>query len=150
MKISTKGRYGLRAMIDLAVHAQGEHVALYSIANRQGVSMNYLEQVFATLRKAGLVKSVKGAQGGYELADDPAGVTVGDVLRVLEGPLTVIDEASERSPTGKESVIRMCIREQVWDRMNEALNEIVDNITLADMAERYRQLNGHEEPMYYI
>lgn len=150
MKISTKGRYGLRAMIDLAVHARGEHVALYSIADRQGVSMNYLEQVFATLRKAGLVKSVKGAQGGYELAENPADITVGDVLRVLEGPLAVIDDISERSNTGRESVIRMCIREQVWDRMNEALNSIVDGLTLEDMAERYRQLNGREETMYYI
>jgi Rrf2 family protein len=89
MKLSTKGRYGLRAMVDLAVHSSGEHVALYSIAERQNISENYLEQVFSILRKAGLVKSVKGAQGGYTLADKPSNISIGAILRVLEGDLSV-------------------------------------------------------------
>ena len=97
MRLSTKGRYGLRAMVDLAVYSKSEHVALNSIAERQGISMNYLEQVFSTLRKSGLVKSIKGAQGGYILSEEPSNIKVGRILRVLEGPLSVIDDNTERS-----------------------------------------------------
>lgn len=149
MKFSTKGRYGLRAMVDLAVHAKGDHVALYSIAERQGISTNYLEQVFSVLRKAGLVKSVKGAQGGYILAESPSEIKVGRILRALEGPLTVIDENAETSG-GKENPIQQCIKAVVWDKMNESLNELADSVTLEDLAENYRKLNGMEDTMYYI
>lgn len=149
MKISTKGRYGLRAMVDLAVYSKGGHVALFNIAERQGVSTNYLEQVFSVLRKSKLVKSVKGAQGGYELSEDPAELKVGQILRVLEGPLTVIDEDSEYSDRNETS-IRHCIKVNVWDKMNEALNELVDSMTLEDLADRYRKMNGMEDTMYYI
>ncbi len=149
MKISTKGRYGLRAMIDLAVHSRGEHVALYSIAERQGISVNYLEQVFSVLRKAGLVKSVKGAQGGYVLSEDPAEITVGNILRVLEGSLSIIDENAENSHDSITSIKR-CIMVHVWDKMNEALNDIVDSLTLESLAENYRKITGIEDTMYYI
>ena len=93
MKVSTKGRYGLRAMVDLAIHAPEGHVALNAIAKRQDISVNYLEQVFSALRKAGLVKSVKGAQGGYAMAMRPSQMTVGMILRSLEGKLVVVDES---------------------------------------------------------
>ncbi len=148
MKISTKGRYGLRAMLDLAVYAKGDHVALGSIAERQNISMNYLEQVFATLRKAGLVKSIKGAQGGYILAYDPSEITVGSVLRVLEGNLSVIDEAaySNLSPNS----IQYCIKLHVWEKMNDSLNQVVDGITLENLVENYKKLNGQSSMMYYI
>ena len=85
MRFSTKGRYGLRAMIDLAVYAKAGQVALNSIAERQGISLNYLEQVFSALRKAGLVRSIKGAQGGYMLTKNPEYTTAGEIIRVLEG-----------------------------------------------------------------
>lgn len=84
MKISTKGRYGLRAMLDLALNSLGDHVALSNIAERQDISVSYLEQMFSVLRKAGLLKSVKGAQGGYVLADRPSQIKVGTILRALE------------------------------------------------------------------
>ncbi|WP_010243099.1 RrF2 family transcriptional regulator [Acetivibrio cellulolyticus] len=149
MKFSTKGRYGLRAMVDLAVHAKGEHVALCSIAERQGISMNYLEQVFSVLRKSGLVKSVKGAQGGYILSESPADIKVGRILRVLEGPLSVIDEDAENS-TENESRIQSCIRMCVWDKMNESLNDLADSLTLEDLVDNYWKMNGIEDTMYYI
>ena len=85
MKLSTKGRYGVKAMVDLAIHNSEGQIALKSIAERQEISENYLEQLFATLRKAGLVKSTRGAQGGYVLADKPEKITVGTILRALEG-----------------------------------------------------------------
>ncbi len=149
MKFSTKGRYGLRAMVDLAVHSKGEHVALYSIAKRQEISMNYLEQVFSILRKADLVKSVKGAQGGYILSESPNMIKIGNILRVLEGRLTVIDEDS-KNKSEPETSIQQCIRLYVWDKMNKCLNELVDSVTLEDLAEKYRKANEVGNPMYYI
>jgi Rrf2 family cysteine metabolism transcriptional repressor len=150
MKISTKGRYGLRAMVDLAVYSNGEHVALFNIAERQGISTNYLEQVFSALRKSGLVKSIKGAQGGYILAESPSEIKVGKILRVLEGPISVIDEESE-SKAENEKTIQDCLRINVWDKMNDSLNKLVDSITLEDLAENYREKNGlGKDVMYYI
>jgi len=149
LKFSTKGRYGLRAMIDLAVYSNGEYVTLASIAERQGISTNYLEQVFSALRKSGLVKSAKGAQGGYVLSESPSDIKVGRILRVLEGPLSVTDEDDENL-AGNESCIRNCIRINVWEKMNNSLNELVDSVTLEDLAEDYRKRNGIDNSMYYI
>lgn len=148
MKISTKGRYGLRAMVDLAVFANGDHVALGAVAERQNISMNYLEQVFASLRKAGLVKSVKGAQGGYILAQEPASIKVGTILRILEGQISVIDSAENGNLDQKS--IQYCLKVNVWDKMDECLNTLVDSITLEDLANDYKRLNGMESLMYYI
>jgi Rrf2 family transcriptional regulator, cysteine metabolism repressor len=148
MKISTKGRYGLRAMVDLTIHSVGEHVSLNSIADRQNVSENYLEQVFASLRKAGLVKSVKGAQGGYLLGEKPSKITVGDILRVLEGNLFVYDgDAGTSQPiTG----IEYCLNLNVWGKINESINAIVDSITLEDLANDFKKLSGSMSLMFYI
>lgn len=148
MKISTKGRYGLRAMVDLAVFANGDHVALSSVAERQNVSMNYLEQVFASLRKAGLVKSVKGAQGGYILAQEPSAIKVGTILRTLEGDLSVIDSTENENIDHKS--IQYCLKVHVWDKIDECLNTLVDSVTLEDLANDYKRLNGMESMMYYI
>ena len=149
MKLSTKGRYGLRAMVDLALNASGDHVALYNIAERQGISENYLEQVFSTLRKAGLVKSVKGAQGGYTLAEKPENLKVGQILRVLEGDLSVVDETFDDShKVGK--TIQYCLKVNVWDKINDCINNLVDSITLEDIANEYKKSMGETPNMYYI
>lgn len=148
MKISTKGRYGLRAMVDLAVYSAGDHIALKSIAERQNISEGYLEQVFSTLRKAGLINSIKGAQGGYSLARNPADITVGDVLRALEGKLSVIDEKGMEEKTNDR--IEECIREKVWSTINESINNVVDNISLEELVNEYRKLVNQEANMYYI
>ncbi len=148
MKLSTKGRYGLRAMLDLAVNSTGDHVSLYSIAQRQNISENYLEQVFSTLRKAGLVKSVKGAQGGYILAVSPANTKVGTILRALEGDLSIVDE--ELDGTSLEKTVQSCIKTHVWDKMNDSLNQVVDSISLEDLVNDYKKMNGQETNMYYI
>src|ERR1035437_8438722 len=92
MRLSTKGRYGLRAILDLAIHSQEHHVSLYSIAERQKISIIYLEQIFTVLKKSGSINSIKGAQGGYFLADKPSNIKVGTVLRNLEGSLHIVDE----------------------------------------------------------
>ena len=149
MKISTKGRYGLRAIIDLAINSAGDHVALYSIAQRQGISENYLEQMFSTLRKAGLVKSVKGAQGGYILAGKPSEITLGTVLRVLEGNLSVIDEESEIGDAEPHS-LQCCIKDTLWDKINESINNVVDSITIEDVLNEYNRRRGNVPVMFYI
>jgi len=149
MKLSTKGRYGLRAMVDLAVHSKGDHVSLYSIAERQNVSENYLEQVFSTLRKSGLVKSIKGAQGGYVLANDPSYIKVGTILRALEGNLSIVDENAEMVNSEQNS-IQYCIKMNVWDRINESINNLVDLMTLEDLINDYKKMSGSMAGMYYI
>lgn len=149
MRISTKGRYGLRAMLDLALHTDGNQVALLNIAQRQNVSTNYLEQVFALLRKAGLVKSVKGAQGGYILAEDPTRIKVGTILRALEGDLKVVDEETEpETDERSEASLLPCIRRCVWDKINANIDAAVDAVTLGDLMEDYKGFN--EAPMFYI
>lgn len=148
MKISTKGRYGLRAMVDLTISSHGEHVALNSIAQRQNISENYLEQVFASLRKAGLVKSVKGAQGGYVLSRKPSDISIGDVLRVLEGNLSVID--SEKIEDTDAGSLQNCIKINLWDKLDEGINKLVDSVTLEDLAIEYNRINGNHSIMYYI
>ncbi|MBF7096670.1 RrF2 family transcriptional regulator [Alkalibacter mobilis] len=148
MKISTKGSYGIRAMVDLAVHYTGEHVPLGSIAERQDISANYLEQVFSILRKAGFVKSVKGAQGGYHLGRKAEDITAGMILRTLEGDLSVIDEAKEaKSP---HNSIQYYLKDNLWNKINRSVEEVVDSITLEDLANGYKEQFNETEVMYYI
>lgn len=149
MKISTKSRYGLRAMVDLAVYAGAEQLSLNTIAARQEVSINYLEQIFSSLRKAGLVKSVKGAQGGYILADHPDRITIGMVLRVLEGDLSVTSEQIPPS-VQQESDLRGFLNRVVWQKVNESINQTVNAMSLEDLANEYRTKNEHIAGMYYI
>lgn len=148
MKISTKGRYGLRAMVDLAIHARNEHVALNAVAERQNISTNYLEQVFSGLRKAGLVKSIKGAQGGYIIAENPENIKVGTILRALEGNLSVIDNTETQGIDNKS--IQYCLKQSVWDKINQSISDVVDSITLEDLVNDYKRLNGLDTLMYYI
>ena len=146
MKISTKGRYGLRAMIDLAVYGQKEHISLGSIAERQALSTNYLEQVFSLLRKAEIVHSVKGAQGGYMLSKPANTITVKQILTILEGSLMLVDPI----PQEKETPLKRCLEKLVWREMNKALDNIVSTVMLEDLAENYRQKMGISQTMFYI
>ena len=146
MRISTKGRYGLRAMLDLAIYSNGTQVPLLSIAQRQNISVNYLEQVFSLLRKAGLVNSVKGASGGYMLAESPSRILVGDILTTLEGDLVVVDEETDGG--ANSTALQQCVKRCVWDQFNNSINQIANSISIADLIENYR--NQDESPMFYI
>ena len=130
MKISTRGRYGIRLMIDLAEHSSEPHVALANIAERQNISARYLEQVAVILRRAGYIRSVKGASGGYSLARDSRDIVIGDALRVLEGDMLVVDDLR---PGEAENRIQRCIRQTVYNRLNKRIASIVDRLTLASM-----------------
>lgn len=148
MKLSTKGRYGLRALLDLAVQGGDSHQPINLIAQRQNMSVSYLEHLFSLLKKAGLVRSVKGAQGGYMLARPAERMCVGDVLRALEGELTLVEE--DPASQAEEDVLSRCIRKQVWDVVDLRLNRLVDGITLEELAQVQRTREGLTEPMYYI
>ncbi len=137
MKLSTKGRYGLKAMLDLAVHSNEGQVALKSIAERQGLSENYLEQLFAALKKAKLVKSVRGSQGGYSLGRDAQSITVGDILRTLEGSLAPTECVSDNSEGHHCSSSGGCITRSVWEKIRDGINNVIDNITLQELVNDY-------------
>ena len=132
-------------MLDLAIHSRELHISLNSIAQRQGVSASYLEQVFSMLRKAGLISSIKGAQGGYSLSTKPDKISVGDILRALEGELTVTDQQEQ----GINS-IKDCVRIRVWDQLNQHINDFVDSITLEDLVNEYNKQLSEGNYMYYI
>lgn len=132
MKLSTKGRYGLRAMIDLAIHSEKEAVSIASIAARQQISESYLEQLIPKLRKAGMISSVRGAGGGYKLAKPSSEISVGDVLRALEGNLDPVDCAGLSGTAGCEGA-NSCITKYVWKKINDSINETVDGIYLSEL-----------------
>ena len=146
MKLSTKSRYGLRALIDLAQHGTSGQVALHQIAQRQALSIKYLEQDFAALRKAGLVRSVKGAQGGYVLARPAEQIRVGEILQVLEGDLSLVDldDAQDRP-----SRVRRFLASRVWLPLSQRIEEQMNALTLADLVSQHLQDEG-QEPMYFI
>ncbi len=143
MKISTKGRYGLRIMLDLALAPRGEYVSIKSIASRQSISEKYMEQIVTTLNRAGFVKSVRGARGGYMLARDPGDYTVGMILRQMEGSLAPVSCLD----TGAEDCERCnrCVTVQVWKQLKDAIDGVVDRITLADLVNWDREQNGLAE-----
>jgi Rrf2 family protein len=133
MKISTKGRYALRIMIDLAMNAGESPVRVKDIAGRQNISEKYLEQIIALFNKAGYVKSIRGAQGGYLLTREPSEYTTGMILRLAEGSIAPV------SCVGAEAEVcekrGACVSAILWQKMNDAVNEVVDNTTLQDLVD---------------
>lgn len=139
MKISTKGRYGLTIMIELAKKYGEGPTSLKTIAQANDLSEHYLEQLIAPLRNAGLVKSVRGAYGGYVLSKIPSKITSGDVIRVLEGPITPVEGIEDEEPAKRE----------LWIRITEAIRNVIDNTTLEDLA-NHSEDDETEAYMYYI
>lgn len=127
MKLSTRGRYGLRMLIDLSMQKENI-VTLSSIAHRQDVSPNYLEQVARDLKRARYIRSIKGPHGGYVLAIQPQDIKIGNLLRLLEGDIRLTDKY-----LGEESILQQCIRENVYDVLNKSIAEFFDSITLNDL-----------------
>lgn len=134
MKLSTKGRYGLRALADLAVNSNGSPVSVASIAQRQNISGNYLESIFSTLKKAGIIRSTKGVNGGYVLRETAQGICIGDVLRILEGDLSIIDK-DDFGQTDGVKTLRNSIENSVWNVVTQRINTVVDSMTLQDLIE---------------
>ena len=133
MKISTKGRYALRLMLDLALHEQSGYVPIKAIAERQDISDKYLEQIISILNSAHFVRSVRGAQGGYTLTRRPDEYTVGMILRLTEGSLSPVACVGEDAVACTK--METCATKELWRRLNDAINGVVDHITLADLVE---------------
>ncbi|MDD4767449.1 MAG: Rrf2 family transcriptional regulator [Desulfotomaculaceae bacterium] len=140
MRLSTRGHYGLKAMFDLAQNYGSGPISLKTVAERQNLSDHYLEQLIAMLRKAGLVKSMRGAKGGYFLAREPSKIKVGDVIRALEGPIAPVHCVSEKDP-GSCNEADYCITRTVWVRVRDGLAELLDSITLADLCLKAEETN---------
>ncbi|PWU68383.1 cysteine metabolism transcriptional regulator CymR [Gracilibacillus dipsosauri] len=139
MKISTKGRYGLTIMIELAKQNGNGPISLKSIAKENNLSEHYLEQLVAPLRNASLVKSVRGAYGGYVLAKEPDDITAGDIIRILEGPITPVEGIENEEPA----------KQELWIRIRDAVKEVLDTTTLQDLSNYGEQ--GTQDPyMFYI
>ncbi len=137
MKISTKGRYGLMLMIDLALYeSTGTPISLKSIAERQGLSDHYLEQLIAPLRNTGLVRSIRGASGGYMLGRSRSTITVADIILTLEGPLALVDEEMNDG------------LHELWERLETSILEVMNSLTLQDLIQMREKGMGNF--MYYI
>lgn len=134
MKISTRSRYGLNAMFELAIHYGKGTMALKDIAASQSISEAYLEQLMIRLRRAKLVDSHRGVQGGYMLSAPPDKILLGDVIRVLEGSVSPVD-CLDGEGCGREQ----CPGRLIWEKVYKSINEVIDNITLADLLEEYAQ-----------
>ncbi|MBH1941413.1 Rrf2 family transcriptional regulator [Mobilitalea sibirica] len=138
MRVSTKGRYALRLMLDLAMNNTGEYITIKSIAARQNISEKYLEQIISILNRAGYVKSIRGAGGGYRLAKEPVEYTVGMILRLTEGNIAPVDcidgdiEGCDRS--------NGCVTREVWKQLYDAILGVIDHITLQDLLDRQKNM----------
>ncbi|MDL2248679.1 Rrf2 family transcriptional regulator [Tyzzerella sp. OttesenSCG-928-J15] len=141
MKLSTRSRYGLKAVVDIAACGKGKCVSINSIATRLGISENYLEQLIIKLKKAGIVKSIRGAQGGYILTKPAESITVGEILKILEGSLYPVDCLDENSEcTCGEGSCNPCVTRGVWEKMYQSLSDVVDSITIMDLAKDYKMM----------
>jgi len=149
MKISTKGRYGLEALLDMAIYGEGSHINIKSIADRQGIPEKYLEQIFATLKKRGIIISVRGPQGGYLLAEPPDKINVRQILNALEGPLSPVSCVVEGQETDCKRY-DFCVTRTFWRSMMEELNRVTEAVTLADLMECYKTENQEKNQDYSI
>lgn len=147
MKISTKGIYGLKAIVDLASNSSNDAITLKSISKRQNISERYLEQIFCILKNNKIIKGKKGSKGGYMLERDMSQITVGDILRALEGDLCIIDLDKNNN-----DILEKCITDNVWEKINESIANIVDSITLEDLVNEYNKSISVDTNnlMYYI
>ncbi|MDP2918801.1 MAG: Rrf2 family transcriptional regulator [Dehalococcoidia bacterium] len=147
MKLSTKGRYAVRAMLDLAIHYGEGLVLLKNVARREEISERYLEHLLLNLKAAGLVNSVRGAKGGFSLARPPSEIKLGDIVRVCEGQLSVVEcvtdpEACARSPR--------CATRDLWAELKYAIDGVLESLTLQDLVERQRKKEQVSTAMYNI
>jgi Rrf2 family transcriptional regulator, cysteine metabolism repressor len=143
VKISTKGRYGLRALVDLAVNMESENVSIKTISERQNISERYLEQIFSLLRKGGIIVGRKGAQGGYSLSKNASELSISEILKVLEGENIFIDINDD-----EENEIEDFINKNLWREINDKINGYFSAITLEDLVNDYKK--SKDTIIYYI
>lgn len=148
MKVSTKGRYGLRAMMDLARHhVDGKPVFLSDIAKRQDISEKYLEHIFSALRAAGLVTTVRGRKGGFLLTKSPSEITASSIITILEGPCVLVDCVSKPKTCNKSEA---CAARDIWSLLGSKIEEVLSSFTLEQLALMQEQKSDKDQAMYYI
>jgi len=135
LRLSTKGRYGVLAMVELALHYGQGPVSIKEISEKQKFSDSYMEQLFSTLKNAGLVRSLRGAHGGYVLARDPCDITVGEIIRALEGPIEVADCVNENDNFDCAKSLE-CLTKGLWRDMRDSINDVIDHRTLQDLLDK--------------
>ena len=138
MKLSTKGRYGVKAMVDLAINYGKEPISIKAISQRQHVSEYYLEQLFSPLRKSGLIKSIRGAQGGYVLNRDPKDMKISEIMYILEGPIEISDCVDGSSCNN----IDCCATRLLWEKIKHSIDSVMDSVTLQDIVDDYYAINN--------
>jgi Rrf2 family iron-sulfur cluster assembly transcriptional regulator len=142
MKISTRGRYGVRAIFDIAYFGEGQAVQIERIAERQEISPRYLEQIFQRLKRAGIIKTRRGAKGGYFLGRDPSSITIAQIVEVTDGPLVPVichDHGRRRRHCHRSEI---CVVKAIWDEAGRRLVEYLDSLTIADLCDRACRING--------
>ncbi|QGT99379.1 Iron-sulfur cluster regulator IscR [Candidatus Syntrophocurvum alkaliphilum] len=139
MKFSTKSRYGLRAMIEIASNENNDPIPSKTIAQRQDLSVRYLEQLLLPLKQAGLLKSIRGSQGGYILGKKPSEITVLDIIRVLEGPIAPVDCVNESSPE-KCNRFESCVTKNIWYKVRDCVTDILNSYTLKDLLNEQKSI----------
>ncbi len=147
MKLSTKAQYGMRAMLDLALHQGRGPILVKDIAKRQELSENYLEHLVLSLKAAGLVNSTRGARGGYSLAKPPARIKLIDVIQALEGSLALVECVNAPRVCQRAN---SCVTRDIWSEMALAMKGVLKSTTLQDLVERQKEKEGQEATMYYI
>lgn len=143
MRLSTRGRYALRAMIDLAMHANGGPVLRSDIAERQEISADYIEQLFVKLRRAGLIESVKGPGGGYILAQSADQIRAGDIIRTVEGPIALVNCVAPQQGDSC-SRVNSCVTRLLWKKLSDKVAEVLDSVTLKDLCDQAREVQARE------
>ena len=150
IKVSTRGRYALRALIDMALHGDEAPILRQDIAERQAISADYVAQLFRKLHQAGVVEGVKGPGGGYRLARPPAQITAGDVVRAVEGPVAVVhcalsEEDAEADEEPACERVDYCVARRLWTRLSDVMTEFLDSVTLEALCEEARDLQSKGE-----
>jgi len=133
MGISTKSTYGIMAMFELALHYNGKPISVAYISEKENISLSYLEQLLSKLRKKGLVKSIRGPKGGYILAKEPKKISVGDIVRLLDGETVPIPRPAAKSPEKSREIINKCVTKNVWRRLKDTVDNLLDSVTLKDL-----------------
>jgi Rrf2 family cysteine metabolism transcriptional repressor len=145
MKLSTKGKYGVRAVYEIARRAGQGPISIKEISDRQGISFSYLEQILHKLGKAGLIESVRGPAGGYLLAGKPADLTIGDIVRTLEGPIA-LTHCLEPGEEGDCYQAEDCVARMVWTRVGAKIEEALDSISFEDLLQQAQQRDAGLKP----
>ena len=143
MNISTKGRYGLRTLMDIASHQASGPVNLQAISERQGLSAKYLWQIVNSLKTAGLVRGTRGPKGGYVLVRDPASISLLDIIQTLEGPVSLVECVDDPSFCSRQD---SCVACSVWNEVSQAIRSALQGISLAEILRRH----AHDEPGHYV